>query len=139
MVSDIPAGDGKMANLFLQCKFYSVQNEEENIPPMVTLIPLSNYTAQPWDLVATRYFYGYNTFVRWRTEITWANLCIVQLIPPPSLPPKSLTIASPPPPFLHPSSLPCTPAPLSFIPLRSLSLFFPFLPSPSLPFPPLLF
>jgi hypothetical protein len=82
-------------------KFYTVQNEEENIPPMMTLIPLSNYTAQPWDLVATRYFYGNNTSVRWRTEITWANLgiAIVQFIPPPSLPPKSLTIAPSPPPF----------------------------------------
>ncbi len=58
---------------------------------MVTLIPLSNYTAQPWDLVATRYFYGNNTSVRWRTEITWANLGNSFLLP--SLPPKSLTIA----------------------------------------------
>ncbi len=47
------------------------QEEEENVMPELTLIPLSNYTVRPWDLVATRYFSGTTTIIRWRTEITW--------------------------------------------------------------------
>jgi hypothetical protein len=49
------------------------QEEEENVMPELTLIPLSNYTVRPWDLVATRYFSGSSTIIRWRTEITWVN------------------------------------------------------------------
>ncbi len=41
--------------------------------PELTLIPLSNYTVRPWDLVATRYFSGSSTIIRWRTEITWGR------------------------------------------------------------------
>jgi hypothetical protein len=49
------------------------QEEEENVMPELTLIPLSNYTVRPWDLVATRYFSGSSTIIRWRTEITWGR------------------------------------------------------------------
>ncbi len=86
---------------------------------MVTLIPLSNYTAQPWDLVATRYFYGNNTSVRWRTEITWANLGNSFLHFPPTKTPDHRSLVSPP----------------SFIPLPSLALplLFPFIPIHSFP------
>jgi hypothetical protein len=51
------------------------QEEEENVMPELTLIPLSNYTVRPWDLVATRYFSGSSTIIRWRTEITWVDSC----------------------------------------------------------------